>query len=60
MDGPVTDDTTDYFIVPSRTIRGSRAEMLAEVEEAVTALMALRLIILAQERHRQSSPPAKR
>ncbi len=60
MDGPVTDDKIDYFIVPARTIRGSRAEMLAEVEEAVRALMALRLIILAQERRRQSSPPTKR
>lgn len=39
----------DCFIVPGRTLRGSRSETLAEIEEAVRALMALRLVILAQD-----------
>jgi len=50
----------DCFIVPGRTLRGSRREMLAEVEEAIQALMALRLLILTQDARSQSSPPANR
>lgn len=50
----------DCFIVPGRTLRGSRREMLAELEEAVQALMALRLVILTDEAGAQSSPPANR
>jgi hypothetical protein len=49
-----------FYIVPARTIRGSRAEMLADVEDAVRALMALRLVILAEAPAVQSSSPAKR
>ena len=48
------------YIVPARTIRGSRAEMLADVEDAVRALMALRLVILAEAPAAQSSSPANR
>jgi hypothetical protein len=48
------------YIVPARTLRGSRAEMLAEIEEAVMALMALRLVILAEVSPPQSASPAKR
>jgi hypothetical protein len=50
----------EYFIVPARTLRGSRREMLAELEEAVQALMALRLVILAEEASSQSSMAANR
>jgi hypothetical protein len=48
------------YVVPGRMLQGSRAEMLAEIEEAVQALMALRLIVLAEAPPAQSSPPAKR
>jgi hypothetical protein len=48
------------FIVPGRILRGSRSEMLAELEEAFRALMALRLVILAEETGAQSSPPENR
>ena len=47
----------DCFIVPGRTLRGSRSEMLAEIEEAVRALMALRLSILAQDTGLRSRLP---
>ena len=50
----------DSYIVPGRTLRGSRTEMLAEIEEAVRALMALRLVILAEEARTQSSSLANR
>jgi hypothetical protein len=50
----------DCYIVPGRMLRGSRAEMLAELEEAVEALMALRLVILSSEAAPQSSAAAKR
>ena len=52
--------TGDSYIVPGRTLRGSRTEMLAEIEEAVRALMALRLVILAEEARPQSSSLANR
>lgn len=48
------------YIVPGRTIRGSRVEMLAEIEEAVRALMALRLVILDEVPRPQSSSALKR
>jgi len=50
----------DCYIVPARPLRGSRTEMLAEIEEAVRALMALRLVILAEEARTQSSSLANR
>ena len=50
----------DCYIVPGRTLRGSRTEMLAEIEEAVQSLMALRLVILSQETRSQSSSPENR
>jgi hypothetical protein len=48
------------YIVPARTFRGSRAEILAEIEDAVRALMALRLVILAEVPPLHSSSPVKR
>jgi hypothetical protein len=48
------------YIVPARTLHGSRVEMLAEIEEAVMALMALRLMILTEVSPPQSSSPANR
>jgi len=48
------------YIVPARSLRGSRTEMLADIEEAVRALMALRLVILTSEAAPQSSAAAKR
>lgn len=50
----------DYYIVPGRMLQGSQAEMLAELTEAVEALMALRLVILTREASAQSSAAAKR
>jgi hypothetical protein len=48
------------YVVPARTLRGSRAEMLAEIEEVVMALLALRLVILTEVSPPQSSSPANR
>jgi hypothetical protein len=49
-----------FYIVPARTLRGSKQEMLASLEEAIQALLALRLVILADASSAQSSSPAKR
>jgi hypothetical protein len=56
----VAQPADNCYIVPARTIRGSRAEMLADIEDAVRALMALRLVILAEAPAAQSSSAAKR
>lgn len=53
-------DTGDYYVVPARTLRGSKAQMLVQIEEVVQALMALRLVILTQETRRQSSSAENR
>lgn len=60
MEGHVLNAESAYFIVPGRTLRGTRQEILAQIEEAVEALLALRLVVLAQDPPRQSSSPAKR
>jgi hypothetical protein len=52
--------TSVCYVVPGRTLRGSKTEMLAEIEEVVQALMALRLVILTQETRPQSSSAANR
>jgi len=52
--------TSDYYVVPGRTLRGSKTEMLAEIEEVVRALMALQLVILTQDARPQSSSAANR
>jgi hypothetical protein len=51
---------SDYYVVPGRTLRGSKTEMLAEIDEVVQALMALRLVILTQDARSQSSSAANR
>jgi hypothetical protein len=48
------------YIVPARTLSGSTSEMLDALEEAIQALLALRLVILADASPAQSSSPAKR
>lgn len=48
------------YIVPARTIRGSRSEMLAELEDAMRALLALRLVILDEAPRSQSSSALNR
>ena len=48
----------DCYIVPGRRLQGTREDMLAEIEEAIRALMALRLVILADDSGVQSSPSA--
>lgn len=51
---------SSFYIVPARTLRGTKQEMLASLEEAMQALLALRLVILADASPDQSSSPAKR
>lgn len=51
---------SECFIVPARRLRGTRREMLAQLEEAVQALVALRLVILAGGGGPQTSPPSNR
>jgi hypothetical protein len=48
------------YIVPARTLSGSKREMLAALDEAIQALVALRLVILADDSPAQSSSPANR
>lgn len=50
----------ECYIVPARMLRGSRADMLAQIEEAVQALMALRLVVLASAAAAHSSSTTKR
>ena len=49
-----------FYIVPARTLSGSKPEMLASLDEAIQALLALRLVILADASPPQSSSPANR
>jgi len=49
-----------FYIVPARTLSGSKGEMLAALDEAVQALLALRLVILADASAAQSSSAANR
>jgi hypothetical protein len=49
-----------FYIVPARTLSGSTREMLAALEEAIQALVALRLVILADASPAHSSSPANR
>jgi hypothetical protein len=49
-----------FYIVPARTLSGSKPEMLASLDEAIQALLALRLVILADASLSQSSSPANR
>lgn len=35
----------DYYIVPARTLRGSPDQMVADIDEAIQALMGLRQLI---------------
>lgn len=49
-----------FYIVPARTLSGSKREMLAALDEAIQALLALRLVILADASLSQSSSPANR
>ena len=48
------------YIVPARTFRGSRREMLADLDEAIRALLALRLVILDEAPRLQSPSALKR
>ena len=44
----MTNDTVDaqeYFIVPSRTLRGSKREMVQDIDQAIVGLLALRHLI---------------
>jgi hypothetical protein len=40
-----TADTRDTFIIPSRTLRGSRQEMVQDIDQAIVGLLALRHLI---------------
>jgi len=44
----MTNDTVDEhesFVIPSRTLRGSRQEMLQDIDQAIVGLLALRHLI---------------
>jgi hypothetical protein len=44
----MTNDTVDAqesFIIPSRTLRGSREEMVQDIDQAIVGLLALRHLI---------------
>ena len=38
-------DVQESFIIPSRTLRGSRQEMLQDIDQAIVGLLALRHLI---------------
>jgi len=40
-----TVDAPESFIIPSRTLRGSRQEMVQDIDQAIVGLLALRHLI---------------
>jgi hypothetical protein len=38
-------DAQDSFIIPSRTLRGSKREMVQDIDQAIVGLLALRQLI---------------
>jgi hypothetical protein len=40
-----TADARDSFIIPSRTLRGSKQEMIQDIDQAIVGLLALRHLI---------------
>jgi hypothetical protein len=40
-----TADAQESFVIPSRTLRGSRQEMLQDIDQAIVGLLALRHLI---------------
>jgi len=44
-----TVDAPESFIIPSRTLRGSRKEMVEDIDQAIVGLLALRHLIGAGE-----------
>ena len=38
-------DAQESFIIPSRTLRGSRQEMVQDIDQAIVGLLALRHLI---------------
>ena len=40
-----TAETQETFIVPSRTLRGSREDMVEDIDQAIVGLLALRHLI---------------
>jgi hypothetical protein len=38
-------DTQESFIIPSRTLRGSKREMVEDIDQAIVGLLALRHLI---------------
>jgi hypothetical protein len=40
-----TADARESFIIPSRTLQGSRQEMLQDIDQAIVGLLALRHLI---------------
>jgi len=40
-----TEDTRESFIIPSRTLRGSKREMVQDIDQAIVGLLALRHLI---------------
>lgn len=52
----------EQFAIPAQTLRGSREEMLAEIDRALTGLLVLRRLIGGDEPHLEAAtgfyPPA--
>jgi hypothetical protein len=44
-----TTDTRESFVIPSRILRGSRQEMVQDIDQAIVGLLALRHLIGAGE-----------
>jgi len=40
-----TADAQESFVIPSRTLRGSRQEMLQDIDQAIVGLLALRHLL---------------
>jgi hypothetical protein len=40
-----TSDGQESFIIPSRTLRGSKREMVQDIDQAIVGLLALRQLI---------------
>ena len=40
-----TEDTHESFIIPSRSLRGSKREMVEDIDQAIVGLLALRHLI---------------
>lgn len=40
-----TEDVQESFVIPSRTLRGSKREMVQDIDQAIVGLLALRHLI---------------